>query len=747
MTSQLSFVEWLEETLRLIGSDRVSVHVRRRTESLLEASVSSVLSIDGGRQGVRRAVILAIDEGAGGAAVERFCLEHSSQIGVVEAFLLSNGPPDEPTGRVLARYRVRSVVIAGGAGFTMPTAGTTGNFEKLLLGRARVAEISGRLERIRQALPATEAGEGAEGLLHSAYSTLLALYFTELGILAEDRESRLVVHASQSGVEAAMSGGYAVESWTAGESGRSVYLPDPSSLDHGLSLAVGAHQAALSALRAGHDGPLAQLVGRVSGEFVSYYLAWMDGRCHELPLDRLRAELAGFVGAPHISVLSARLPELMPSEQIPVLTLLGRLDARDATGDLVAALDSMVPKVQETCLRTLGDLGTLDDLSVLTPFLLSRRESLRDAAVAVIGRSGGDGAARYLIELLNADRVPLSESTLNAIGSTRSVLALGSLIRFGAGRGQVEPPLLDAVERCLASLDTAVLRRDGPRYVPADVLEGYVAFLFATGEDPPRRLALKLIAAFDLAAGVAYVEQALLDESLVTRLHAIRAVALLSGDRLVRAMTDSVASLPEDYRSRQLLAWLTANIRVGQHGDGPGGRIDSVTRLDLRAAVAESLTAVGSDLASACLEELPPAGPDSDGEAPRHDGQPDWRSTPLMNSVFACPDDLVVWVSHSTAERAADEVATATLVHGNRFEDSQGMGESASMLSGGLSSTQGTETEILENVVFRCLRGEQPRFPVSVGMGEHVTTRVDNGRTVIEGRGELDRAEAPPDGE
>lgn len=69
------------------------------------------------------------------------------------------------------------------------------------------------------------------------------------------------------------------------------------------------------------------------------------------------------------------------------------------------------------------------------------------------------------------------------------------------------------------------------------------------------------------------------------------------------------------------------------------------------------------------------------------------------------------------------------------------------MLSGGFSTTQGTETEIFKDVVLPCLRGEQPRFPISAGMGETVMSKTENGRTVVQSRNELPRIDMPTETE
>jgi hypothetical protein len=74
----------------------------------------------------------------------------------------------------------------------------------------------------------------------------------------------------------------------------------------------------------------------------------------------------------------------------------------------------------------------------------------------------------------------------------------------------------------------------------------------------------------------------------------------------------------------------------------------------------------------------------------------------------------------------------ATLIHRNRFGDSMGMGAAASMLSGGASYTAGSEEEIFANIVFPCLRGEEPKFTFSAGMGEFKMATVRDGKTVIE---------------
>jgi hypothetical protein len=229
----------------------------------------------------------------------------------------------------------------------------------------------------------------------------------------------------------------------------------------------------------------------------------------------------------------------------------------------------------------------------------------------------------------------------------------------------------------------------------------------------------------------------------VTRVNAIRAVAALPADRLVRAMTDSVASLPEDYERQKLLGWITANLRVRQHGDGAAGAIASTADLDLRKAVTESLSKAGTELARELLQELLATDPAPPGEASGEKEPLSWRLVPLLNSVFRCPGDLTVWVSRYVRERPADGMTWTTLIHGNQFDDSQGVGEASSMLSGGLSATQGTEAEIFEDVVFPCLRGEQPRFPVTAAMGETVHTQVENGRTVTQGRRLLDGAGEP----
>jgi hypothetical protein len=738
MNPQHLLIQWTFDALRLIGSEEVAVQVRRPAENVLEGSLSSVLNIDDTRQGVRKFVVLALDkpgEAVDYSDVERFCLEYSSQVGVLEAFLLSNGEPNESARSLLAEHRVTFVAITGTDEYRPPTAETVAPVSQLLLGARSVNNIMARLEEIAGLAATAEHAQSDEDLLHSAYLTLLALYHSEVELFAEGRAGRTTASISQSGAESAMVGDYAVQSYPLNGRRRSVFLPDLSDLNRALSLAVTAYDLSLRLERAGNHEPLAQMVGRISRQFLSYYLSWIDGRCHDLPHTILRDELDRFVGAPHISILSSHLDDFTPPEQIGFLSLLRGLRARAATDDLLHALDSMAPKVQELCLQTLADLGTVDDVRRIEPFILSRRESLRDAALRLIGNMGGDSAADYLIQLINTQRVPLSESVLKAIASTRSVLALGSLVQFGAGRKETELPVLDAVESCLDALDRDVLRRVGARYVSREVLERYVAFLFDAETDSAKRLALKLIATFQLAGGLDYVERALVDESLVTRLNAIRVVPLFPADRLVEAMAESLADLPEDYENRKLRAWLSAS--MSRPGKGSADRIDSVADLDLRAAVMAALTEADTHLADVYLLQFNAAAPVADSDGQPHEEKIDWRNMPALNSIFKCSDGLTIWVAHTTRERGADDMAFATLIHGNRFGGSLGVGEAASMLSGGTSMTQGTETEIFEGVVFPCLRGDEPRFPITIGMGESVMTKIEAGRTVISTRGNL----------
>ena len=57
--------------------------------------------------------------------------------------------------------------------------------------------------------------------------------------------------------------------------------------------------------------------------------------------------------------------------------------------------------------------------------------------------------------------------------------------------------------------------------------------------------------------------------------------------------------------------------------------------------------------------------------------------------------------------------------------------------------TMGTKTQIMENVVRRCLRGEEPRLPTSAGMGEFLVKDFKTGETRLhsDSRGTNDEAE------
>lgn len=747
MDSQLSFIEWLTQALYLIESEDLSIHIRRRSEGVLEASLSSMLRIDETRQGVRRFVLLGVD-GAQYAAVERFCLEYSSQTGVLEVFLVSRGTPDEQTSQILMRYEVRSVAISDDGGFTPPTPETTANFAQFLLGALQLDEAVTHLRNLEEAAQAPGSPDEAESLEYSAFFTLLTLYLSEPELLHRGgTTSRFAVQTSGKGTTSATTHGYAVQSYSLEDRHVDVLLPERSHLEEGLSRAAGVCVTMRQLERAGREEAPTKMLDRVARRFLSYYLSWLDGRCHELAYETLRDECAELADSPFISMLAQRLPEAPPPEQIMLIQLLRQVSARSATPLLLDALASMAPKAQEACLETLADFGTLDDVARLEPFLTSRRESLRDAALMVIGRSGGDGAAMYLAQLLRAQTVPITESALNAIAATRSAAAVRILVGFGAGRETLEPPVLQAVEAAIDAMGIDAVR-SAMVDMPIEVLEGYVASLFAAEVPGARRLALKLITAFRLPTGIPYIEEALRDESVVTRLHAIRAVAELPEDRLVTALASSLAELPEDYETRRLWEWMQANLDVQFHRDGPAGWIGSVDDLDLRKAARASLSTAGTALAAACLEQLTTSTPAAADEGPvSAEEQLDWRSIPLLNSVFSCSGGRMLWVWHSTREREPDDVATATLIHGNQFEDSQGLGVAQSMLSGGLSSTMGTEAEIFEDVVLPCLRGEHPRFPVSAAMGEGVWTGIENGRTVIRDREKLPRRHEADGGE
>jgi HEAT repeat protein len=727
-------------------SEEVSLHFRRRSDAVLEASVCSLLAIDETRQGVRRSVLLAIDVAGGAdqlAEVERFCLEHSTQVGVLSSFLLTNGTPDTngapdandtPDARmneVLARHRVVRVTVAEGDGYVAPTPDTVLHLSELLLGAMAVGNVRRRLEQVEANAGAAPDGD-AEDLLHGGYLALLSLYRAESEFLGDSARPRSTVAVTSSGIGTAMAAGYAVQTSPLDGRQMSVFLPGLTELERGLSLAATAYSLALRLERAGFGGPTAEAVGRLSRLFLSYYLSWLDGRRHTLARDRLHQEYEAFIGAPHISLISAGLADLPPVDQMTFLNLLRGLRARAATQDLLDGIDAMVPKAQAMCLEALAEFGTLDDIEPLEPYVMSPRESIREAALKVIGRMGGDAAAAALVQLYNMQIVPLSVVLLDAIASTRSLLALRNLIVFGASRKEAEPPLFAAVESCLDSVGVEAVR-GAEQLVPADVLERYVDFLLDAGAT---RLALKLIGVFE--SGVEHIERALRDESLVTRVYAIRVVPLVPSDRLVQAMVDALADLPDDYAWRKLRDWMNTNMGAHQGHDGPAGRIGRLADLDLRSAVMDALAQIDTDLARTRLAELAADAPETGDEtADENEDKVGWRNTPLVNSVFRCPGGLTIWVSHESRERKADGMAMAALIHDNRFEGTQGLAESASMLSGGISMTQGTETEILEDVVYPCLRGESPRFPTSAGMGETVMTKIEDGRTVITGRRDI----------
>jgi len=739
----LSFIDWIAEALRLIESEELSIHTWQRSDEVLEALVSSVLNIDQTRQGVRTSALLAIDRP--GRTVEytdvkRFCLEYSSQVGVLRSFVLSNGTPDGASREAMDKHNITFIAITGDAP-SSPSRETVTGLSELLLGAMSLSDIPRRLEAMEKAIPTATPGENVEELLHSAYLVLLALYAAELDFFTEDGGEHTTVQVSQSGIRTALSPSYAIYSHSVDGRQRTVFLPDPFDTGRGLSLAVTAYELSLRAERTRRAGVLGDLVGRVARGFVSFYLAWADGRCHELDLKQLGAQLKVLIGAPHISIVSSRLHELDPTEQIRMLNLLGLVRAQAADEDLLDSIDLLVPKAQEVCLQTLRRLGNPVDPARLEPFIRSRRDPLRNAALSLVGMAGGDEAATHLIELINTHTVPLSESVLKAIASTRSMLALASLIEFGPTRDDIEPAVLGAIESCLDAVDPTAIRRSGSQYISPAALERYVVFLVGSGADPAKRLALKLIAAFQLAAGVEYVERAVTDESLVTRLHAIRVATRYPSDRIVRAVANCLTDLPEDYEWRKLNAWIIANLAVQQRRDGPAGWIDSVAELDLRAAVLDSLAKADTELAQALLAQLAATSPAAPVEESPDETDVGWRSVPLLNSVYRCPDGLTIWVTHSTRERKADGITLASLIHNNLFEGSLTISEAASMTSGGLSTTQGTETEIFHDVVLPCLRGERPRFPMAAGMGEFVTTKIEEGRTIITGRNDLHDAD------
>ena len=259
-------------------------------------------------------------------------------------------------------------------------------------------------------------------------------------------EQRWVIGHDTTGKISAFAGTYAVKRYPIENKWIDCYIPDQKYLALTMNRASEAYQTLLHLETAVEYESTYSLLKTLSLQLIRYFGSWLSGQQTKFELSTIISILDALKEEQHISLLSHQLVDLEPLEQIELLHHLSLFGAIGATQDILALLPQSTWKVQEACLQALEQLKTCHNPTEIHGYLFSPRESVRNAALKLISRMGGEAVTKFLIQLHESSQIQISESFIEAVGNTRTFQALTFLIRILLNNKDLLPNVLSALE-------------------------------------------------------------------------------------------------------------------------------------------------------------------------------------------------------------------------------------------------------------------------------------------------------------
>lgn len=188
----------------------------------------------------------------------------------------------------------------------------------------------------------------------------------------------------------------------------------------GVVLVVGWFGATGTALAKQDDDELLGLI--------SEWLVGTDSDLRTLALEQVRSEAPGAAATQHFAKL---LPKLPAEGQVGLLQALAERRDNAARTEVLGLVESPHDVVRVAALRTLGELGTADDLPLLVQRLASGSETERSTATTSLIRLPGEEIPKLLALQIDSLEEPMVRVKLiEIVAERRAVVAVSALLRL-----------------------------------------------------------------------------------------------------------------------------------------------------------------------------------------------------------------------------------------------------------------------------------------------------------------------------
>ena len=556
-----SLIDWFTGILDSLTEYGPELEYIRREPSFVLAELRYTVHLTETRLAIETYVTLCLDGNLWRPTVkdiESLIFFYRFRYGTLGISFFSNVRPDETLASYLHEAQVQFVYVQGMAELRPEVVR---GYEALLTNSLRLHTFAKGLRDLQI---------DRERIIHDDTDITLRAYYQILALLATHENEFLYGVTNRTGLSYSTTNvrwsfldGHAIYSHPAGESFVDCYLSKRGYLDEALDTASRSYQTLLHLEARPETRSTQHLLIETAFQFIQYYVAWLSSAIAEFDQTKLRSHIDALRQLEHIRVVSGALDSMEPLDQITCLQLLGLFEATGAVGDIVRALPRCNRRVQEECLRTLARLKGPSEISAIEDYLFSGAESIQNAALMLVGAIGGQQSASALVRGAKERGLLPSPVFLEALGKTRSVIALEYVLQL-ATDSTVGIETFLAAERLSNEIDPQELKglvsnpEDRSRWL--DRCEQ----LHQSQEARARECSLNILSGLGLFEGMhSVVMLGLRDNRIRVRIAAIEAAASLGGVPAVSLIEESVREKPDNYEVAMMAEFLAS---ATQHG-------------------------------------------------------------------------------------------------------------------------------------------------------------------------------------
>jgi hypothetical protein len=746
-TNPTCLVEWLTLVVKGIVEQHSHLFVlsERSAENTYCATLLATIKLDENRTGLRKFVVAGVDTEGQSLQAEQIPSDLellSAELGVVSRCLHSNGEPSVDARARLTDLGILHVQVQGGE-YSAPDSELCDQFGQLLLGGLPVREAVEALDQLTQQSKKTIGGQDARAALQGIFRATVALCLSEEAVWSPDSAIREHISASQYGERSEMSFGYGMKRYPAGDAYLEYYFPNCATLLNGQRQALNLYSALLHIDAGGEFDECVTLLQQLTRDLIDYFNSWLLGLNAAVAVNRITHLVHELRRLPHQALLGDALADASPLDQLHLLDFICIAKLRGAAGAVLSVLGNASPKTQEACIDTLIALDAVPEVDVIAPYAESPRSAVVASAVRALAAIATEESAKRLVEMMQTGKLAVNEVSLLGLAKTHTQTALSALVNLCAtARGNVPPMALEeCIDHFLPQVENGELNLRGDKNwllrVATEMYEQEEYQILC------RRVALKILRLFRIENAIDLLHRALSDRTIRTRISAMKCAAAFPSEENAQAIVQSANRPPDDYEQAKLVEWVMATMEIQSKTDGPAGRINSQGDLDLASAARSALAQMGrkyQDRYVTNLIAVDASNQRSDNrerttEVKSRDDEQTPTAVAQRELIYALPKGGYVWVSCFPNKDGEDVTAVATIIHHNKLDSTPSGPTAAAMLGGGLIMTMGTKSQIMEDVVRRCLRGQEPRLPTSAGMGEGFVKNFNTGEETRWGSG------------